>query len=58
MVEPTTDKVDYLQAIPAIQQGLGPARPWHNLTVMLNSHPVPLQPKFTDKLFQAGWLWK
>ena len=44
------------QPIPRLQHRPRPDGTRNNLPIMLDRHPVPLQPKFADKLLQADRL--
>jgi hypothetical protein len=57
-INTTAHKVNHLQPVPPVQRSLAPTGTRHNLPIMLNRHPVPLQPKFTNELFKTGRLRK
>src|SRR5260370_13973741 len=56
IAKPATNEMNHLQPIPSVQRSFGPTGPRNNLPIMLNRHPVSLQPKFTDELFEVGRL--
>ena len=57
MVYPSSDEVNYFQAVVWFHKGVGPLRSLNNYAVVLYRNPVTLQIQLGDDLGQCHW-WR